>query len=90
MAALEKVPRHESASRTGKMPTPIGHGHGKTISQLIVALMTDLLDLGGTDTVLEIGTGLGYQAAILAELAQRVQRRVIGVAGHSTAADERP
>src|SRR5260370_29368371 len=47
-------------------------GFDKTISQpFIVALMTDLLELRPEDTVLEIGTGLGYQAAILAELAGR-------------------
>ena len=52
-------------------PLPIGCG--KTISQpFIVAVMTDLLDLRPTDTVLEIGTGLGYQTAVLAQLAQRV------------------
>src|SRR4029450_14125186 len=45
----------------------------KTISQpFIVALMTDLLDLSADDTVLEIGTGLGYQAAILAQLVRKV------------------
>src|SRR5262249_49183003 len=48
-------------------------GFDKTISQpFIVALMTDLLDLQSGDVVLEIGSGLGYQAAILAELAQTV------------------
>jgi protein-L-isoaspartate(D-aspartate) O-methyltransferase len=48
-------------------------GYGKTISQpFIVAVMTDLLDIRPDDTVLEIGTGLGYQAAILAELAGTV------------------
>jgi protein-L-isoaspartate(D-aspartate) O-methyltransferase len=53
------------------IPLPIGFN--KTISQpFIVALMTDLLDIGADDTVLEIGTGLGYQAAILAQLAQEV------------------
>ena len=53
------------------MPLPIGFG--KTISQpFIVALMTDLLDIRPDDTVLEIGTGLGYQAAILAELARKL------------------
>lgn len=52
-------------------PLPIGYG--QTISQpYIVALMTDLLDIGEEDTVLEIGTGSGYQAAILAQLADRV------------------
>ena len=51
--------------------TPLPIGFDKTISQpFIVALMTDLLDLNATDAVLEIGTGLGYQAAILAELAR--------------------
>ena len=48
-------------------------GFGKTISQpFIVAVMTDLLDLSAQDTVLEIGTGVGYQSAILAELAKKV------------------
>ncbi len=52
---------------------PLPSGYGKTISQpFIVALMTDLLDLQPTDIVLEIGTGLGYQTAILAKLAQHV------------------
>jgi protein-L-isoaspartate(D-aspartate) O-methyltransferase len=53
------------------MPLPIGCG--KTISQpFMVALMTDLLALEEHDKVLEVGTGLGYQAAILAELAELV------------------
>jgi protein-L-isoaspartate(D-aspartate) O-methyltransferase len=52
---------------------PLGIGYGQTISQpFIVALMTDLLDLGPGDRVLEIGTGCGYQSAVLAELAQTV------------------
>lgn len=52
-------------------PLPIGEG--QTISQpYIVALMTELLQLGGDERVLEIGTGSGYQAAILAELAKEV------------------
>jgi protein-L-isoaspartate(D-aspartate) O-methyltransferase len=52
-------------------PLPIGFD--KTISQpLIVAVMTDLLDVKPDDTVLEIGTGLGYQSAVLAELAGKV------------------
>jgi len=52
-------------------PLPIGHG--QTISQpYMVALMTDLLDLTPTSTVLEIGTGSGYQAAILSRLARQV------------------
>src|SRR6266581_531830 len=52
---------------------PLAIGHGKTSSQpFIVAIMTDLLDLRPDDVVLEVGTGLGYQAAILAELAGKV------------------
>jgi protein-L-isoaspartate(D-aspartate) O-methyltransferase len=77
MAAIEKVPRHEfvpiefQAYAYANIPIPIGFG--KTISQpFIVALMTDLLDIGPEDVVLEIGTGLGYQAAILAQLARKV------------------
>ena len=53
--------------------SPLPIGFGKTISQpFIVAVMTDLLGVQPTDTVLEIGTGLGYQSAILATLAHRV------------------
>src|SRR5262249_4393370 len=53
------------------VPLPIGFG--KTISQpFIVALMTELLEINEMDAVLEIGTGLGYQAAILSEMANRV------------------
>jgi protein-L-isoaspartate(D-aspartate) O-methyltransferase len=77
MAAMEKVPRHEfapvefQAYAYANIPVPIGFG--KTISQpFIVALMTDFLDIGPQDSVLEIGTGLGYQAAILAQLALKV------------------
>ena len=77
MAAMEKVPRHEfvpiefQAYAYANIPVPIGFG--KTISQpFIVALMTDLLDIGPDDAVLEIGTGLGYQAAILSQLARKV------------------
>jgi protein-L-isoaspartate(D-aspartate) O-methyltransferase len=77
MAALAKVPRHHfvplelQAHAYDDRPLPIGCG--KTISQpFIVAVMTELLDLQPTDTVLEIGTGLGYQTAVLAQLAHRV------------------
>jgi protein-L-isoaspartate(D-aspartate) O-methyltransferase len=77
MTAMGKVPRHEFVPielepyAYANIPLPIGFD--KTISQpFIVALMTDLLDIGADDTVLEIGTGLGYQAAILAQLAQEV------------------
>jgi len=77
MTAIGKVPRHEFVPvelqpyAYANIPLPIGFE--KTISQpFIVALMTDLLDLSESDTVLEIGTGLGYQAAILAQLARQV------------------
>ncbi len=77
MAAMNKVPRHrfvpsgEERYAYDNRPLPIGHG--QTISQpFIVALMTDLLDLKAGDKVLEIGTGCGYQAAVLAELAREV------------------
>jgi protein-L-isoaspartate(D-aspartate) O-methyltransferase len=77
LAAMGEVPRHDFV-RPELQPcayddTPLPSGCGKTISQpFIVALMTDLLALKGSDRVLEIGTGLGYQTAILATLAQRV------------------
>ena len=76
-AAMLKVPRHlfvpEQLSSLAYQDTPLPIGFDKTISQpFIVALMTDLLALGPNDKVLEIGTGLGYQTAILAELAGRV------------------
>jgi protein-L-isoaspartate(D-aspartate) O-methyltransferase len=52
---------------------PLSIGHGQTISQpYIVALMTELLELEPDDRVLEVGTGCGYQAAVLAELAKDV------------------
>ena len=77
MEAIARVPRHDYVPNElqevayANIPLPIGHG--KTISQpFIVALMTDLLDLQEDDRVLEIGTGLGYQAAILAELVEQV------------------
>ena len=77
MDAMGKVPRHEfvllELRPYAYADTPLPIGFDKTISQpFIVAVMTDLLDVQPTDTVLEIGTGLGYQSAILAELAQRV------------------
>ena len=77
MTAMGKVPRHEFVPielqpyAYANIPLPIGFD--KTISQpFIVALMTDLLDISADDTVLEIGTGLGYQTAILAQLARKV------------------
>ena len=77
MEAVGKVPRHDFVPvelqpyAYANVPLPIGFD--KTISQpFIVALMTDLLDLSPQDRVLEIGTGMGYQAAVLAELAAKV------------------
>jgi len=75
--AMGKVPRHDfvpvELERYSYANIPLPIGFDKTISQpFIVALMTDLLHINPNDTVLEIGTGLGYQAAILAELARKV------------------
>ncbi len=65
------VPMESRRSAYNDHPLPIGHN--QTISQpYIVALMTALADLKETDKVLEIGTGSGYQAAVLAELAKEV------------------
>lgn len=77
MEAMGKVPRHEFVPahlrRSAYENRPLPIGYGQTISQpYIVALMTDLLDVDEDDVVLEIGTGSGYQAAILAELVEKV------------------
>jgi protein-L-isoaspartate(D-aspartate) O-methyltransferase len=77
LAAMHKVPRHVFVPAALQMlayiDSPLPIGYGKTISQpFIVALMLDLLELQPGDRVLEIGTGLGYQAAVLAELAAEV------------------
>jgi protein-L-isoaspartate(D-aspartate) O-methyltransferase len=77
LRAMEKVPRHRfvpaasQAQAYGDYPLPIGYG--QTISQpYIVAFMTEQLDPKASDRVLEIGTGSGYQAAVLAELVAEV------------------
>jgi protein-L-isoaspartate(D-aspartate) O-methyltransferase len=77
LAAMRKVPRHHfmppllKTDAYADYPSPIGFG--QTISQpYIVALMTELLRLRGGERVLEIGTGSGYQAAVLAQIAARV------------------
>jgi protein-L-isoaspartate(D-aspartate) O-methyltransferase len=77
LRALQRVPRHEFVPPLERPfaydNRPLAIGHGQTISQpYIVAIMTDLLDIEPGDKVLEIGTGCGYQAAVLAELAGRV------------------
>lgn len=73
LRAMDNVPRHRFVPRRlidqadGDYPLPIGHG--QTISQpYIVAVMSQALQVGSGDKVLEIGTGSGYQAAILAEM----------------------
>ena len=77
MAAIDRVPRHEFVPEDGRLSAyanrPLSIGHGQTISQpYIVALMTHLLGVEPGGRVLEIGTGSGYQAAVLAELAADV------------------
>jgi protein-L-isoaspartate(D-aspartate) O-methyltransferase len=77
LAVMRKIPRHEflpegirgMAYNDSALPI----GEGQTMSQpYMVALMTEFLGLKGTERVLEIGTGSGYQAAVLAELCQKV------------------
>ena len=77
LAAMRAVPRHEfvppSSGRQAYEDHPLPIGHGQTISQpYIVGFMTEALDLRGGERVLEIGTGSGYQAAVLARIASRV------------------
>jgi protein-L-isoaspartate(D-aspartate) O-methyltransferase len=77
LAAMRHVPRHlflpESLRWAAYDDTPVSIGRGQTISQpYIVARMTELLELDPDSTVLEIGTGSGYQAAVLAEIAHEV------------------
>jgi protein-L-isoaspartate(D-aspartate) O-methyltransferase len=74
---MGRVPRHAfvpaEVQPFAYINSPLPIGHGKTISQpFIVAVMTDLLDVSDQSVVLEIGTGFGYQAAVLAELARQV------------------
>ena len=75
--AMLRIPRHifvqEAFSAQAYSDTPLPIGEKQTISQpYMVALMTEILALTGTEKVLEIGTGSGYQAAVLAMLADRV------------------
>ena len=77
LSAMRKVPRHmfmpQAVRNQAYQDHPVPIGEGQTISQpYIVALMTQTLDLEPTDRVLEIGTGSGYQAAVLAEVVAEV------------------
>jgi protein-L-isoaspartate(D-aspartate) O-methyltransferase len=77
LQAMRLVPRHlfipPELRQDAYQDHPVAIGFGQTISQpYMVALMTQLLHLVGTETVLEVGTGSGYQAAILAHLARQV------------------
>ena len=92
MEAIGRVPRHlfvpEKKRPYAYENRPLGIGYGQTISQpYIVALMTDLLQLGPDHKVLEVGTGSGYQAAILAELTDSVYTiEIIDALGREAAA----
>jgi protein-L-isoaspartate(D-aspartate) O-methyltransferase len=77
LAAMQSVPRHcfvrEEEISWAYADGPLPIGYGQTISQpYIVALMTDMLQLQGGEKILEVGTGSGYQAAILAQLAGEI------------------
>ena len=77
LSVLKTVPRHEFIpsieQNAAYQDRPLAIGEGQTISQpYIVALMTDLLDLHGEEKVLEIGTGSGYQSAVLSRLCKWV------------------
>ena len=77
LAAIDKVPRHlfvpEGMRGSAHDDEPLPIGHGQTISQpYIVAYMTEALGLQGGERVLEVGTGSGYQTAVLAEIVREV------------------
>lgn len=77
LSAMAVVPRHEFVpdhlAPVAYLDTPLPIGHGQNIAQpYIVALMTELAEIGPEDTVFETGTGAGYHAAILSRLARRV------------------
>ena len=83
------MPRHwfvpEEYANIAYSDGPLPIGRGQTISQpYIVALMTELLELGGDENVLEVGTGSGYQAALLALLASQVHT----IERHATLAEK--
>lgn len=87
--AMGSVKRHEFVPLASRLSAyenrPLSIGYAQTISQpYIVAIMTDLLDLKSSDRVLEIGTGSGYQAAVLAEIVKEVYTvEVIGELGNA-------
>jgi protein-L-isoaspartate(D-aspartate) O-methyltransferase len=90
IAAMKEVPRHlfipEAIQHLAYDDMALSIGEGQTISQpYMVAVMTELLDLTGDEKVLEIGTGSGYQAAILAELSREVYtvERIAPLAEHA-------
>ncbi|MBI4042288.1 MAG: protein-L-isoaspartate(D-aspartate) O-methyltransferase [Deltaproteobacteria bacterium] len=88
--ALRRVPRHEfvpaSLSYLAYADQPLPIGEGQTISQpYIVAYMTEILKLTSQDRVLEIGTGSGYQCAVLAEIAKEVYTMEIEPSLHEKA-----
>jgi protein-L-isoaspartate(D-aspartate) O-methyltransferase len=89
IAAMLKVPRHEFVPgkyrQYAYQDTPLPIGYDQTISQpYIVALMTEELNLSSADRVLEVGTGSGYQAAVLAEIVQEVYSiEIVGPLGRS-------
>lgn len=77
MRAMREVPRHEFVPKMQQslayMNGPLSIGHGQTISQpYIVALMTDMLSVNEDSVVLELGTGSGYQAAVLSRIVKQV------------------
>lgn len=77
LEAMRKVPRHqfipEKIVQSAYQDSPLPIGHGQTISQpYIVAYMTEVLQLDENDIALEVGTGSGYQAAILSEIVKEV------------------
>jgi protein-L-isoaspartate(D-aspartate) O-methyltransferase len=93
LEVMGKVPRHEfvptDVRSLAYADTPLPIGHGQTISQpFVVAFMTEKLDPRPTDCVLEIGTGSGYQAAVLSELVATVHTiEIVEPLAHRAAAD---
>jgi protein-L-isoaspartate(D-aspartate) O-methyltransferase len=92
LAAMRKVPRHKFVT-PGQEPSayedrPLPIGYGQTISQpYIVAFMTEIVKPKSSQTVLEIGTGSGYQAAVLAEIVSKVYTvEIIGELGKQASA----